>query len=67
MRSIVLANEVKHKRRLYQEEVDGDLALIIVLFDLAKESGYITRKANLHIQDRVKEIGRMLGGWIKSN
>lgn len=67
MKSIVLANNVKHKRKSYQDEVEGGLAFIIVLFDLAKESGYITKKSNLYIQDKISEIGRMLGGWIKSN
>lgn len=66
MKSIVLANEIKHKRRLYQEEIEGQLGLLIVLLDLGKRRGYITKKSSLFIQEKLEEIGRMLGGWIKS-
>ena len=66
LKSIVLANEVRHKRRLYQDEIEGQLGLLIVLLDLAKRRGYITKKSSLFIQSKLEEIGRMLGGWIKA-
>lgn len=66
MRAIVLANEIRHKRRLYQDEVEGHLGLLIVLLDLGKRNGYITKKGSLFIQSKLEEIGRMLGGWIKA-
>lgn len=66
LQNIVLANEIMHKRKMYQSEMDGYLSLIIVLFNIARTRGYITEKRNLLIQQRVEEIGRMLGGWKKA-
>ena len=66
MQSIVLANEIMHKRKMHQSEIDGYLSLLIVLFNIAKTRKYITEKKNLQMQLRVEEIGRMLGGWKKT-
>ena len=67
LRNIMLANNIRHKRRLYQEEIDAYVKLLLVLFNLAKQQKYITQKKNLQIQQRLAEIGRILGGWMKSN
>lgn len=67
MRSIMLANNIRHKRRQYQEEVDAYLKLLLVLFGVAKKQKYITQKKNVQIQQQIAEIGRILGGWMKSN
>lgn len=67
LRSIMLANNIRHKRRMYQEEVDAYLKLLLVLFNVAKKQKYITQKKNVQIQTQLTEIGRILGGWMKSN
>lgn len=64
--TIILANEIMHKRKMYQSEIDGYLSLIIVHFNTAKRKKYITEKKNLQIQLAIQEIGRMLGGWKKA-
>lgn len=67
LQAIVLANEMPRKRRMYQDDIDAYLSLLIVLFNIAKTRNYISEKKNMLIQDRIEEIGRMVGGWIKSN
>lgn len=67
LRNIMLANNIRHKRRLYQEEVDAYLKLLLVLFNVAKKQKYITQKKNVQIQQKIAEIGRILGGWMRSN
>lgn len=64
--SIVLANEKKHKRKMYQDEIDAYLSLVVVLANIARRRGYLTENKNYIIQDRIAEIGAMLGGWQKS-
>lgn len=67
LRNIMLANNIRNKRRMYQEEVDAYLKLLLVLFTVAKKQKYITQKKNLQIQQRLTEIGKILGGWMKSS
>lgn len=67
LRYIMLANNVKNKRREYQEEADAHLKHVIILFNVSKRQKYITTKKNVQLQERLAEIGRMLGGWMKSN
>lgn len=66
LRSIMLANNIKHKRRLFQEEADANLKLILVLLSVAKKQRYITQKKSLQFQMAIEEIGKILGGWMKT-
>lgn len=66
LRNILLANNIRYKRRMYQEEVDAYLKLLLALFNLAKKQKFITQKKNYQIQMKLEEIGRILGGWMKS-
>lgn len=66
LRYIMLANNVKSKRREYQEEADANLKLVIVLFNISKRQKYITQKKNIQLQTRLAEIGRMIGGWMRN-
>lgn len=65
LRSIVLANSIRPKRRLYQEEADAFQKLLLILFNVAKEQKYVNKRKHYEIQTRLLEIGRLLGGWIK--
>lgn len=67
MRYTLLANNVKSKRRLYQEEADAHLKLLLALFSVAKHQKYITVKKSAQIQTGLAELGRILGGWMRSN
>jgi len=67
LKSITLANNVKYKRRLYQEEADAYQKLLLILFNTAYQQKYITEKKKEFLQRKLEEIGRLLGGWMKSN
>lgn len=65
LRNILLANNVKMKRRMYQEEADAYLKLILALFAVAKYQKYITPRKSMQIQSGIEEIGKILGGWMR--
>jgi hypothetical protein len=46
--------------------ISNRLDLLKVLIRLAKETRTIDNKQYLEIQEIIQEIGRMIGGWIKS-
>ena len=46
--------------------ISNKLDLLKVLVRLAKETHTIDNKQYLAIQEMIQEIGRMIGGWIKS-
>ena len=46
--------------------ISNKLDLLKVLIRLAKETRVIDNKQYLAIQEIIQEIGKMLGGWIKS-
>lgn len=66
LRNILLANNVRSRRRMYQEEADADIKLLLALFGIAKKQRYITTKKNFQIQNSMQEIGKILGGWMRS-
>jgi hypothetical protein len=49
---------------LYQ--ISNKLDLLKVLIRLAKETRTIDTKEYLVIQEIIQEVGKMIGGWIKS-
>ena len=53
------------KKINYLQEVDGDLKLLLVLFGIAREQKYITKKKSLEIQSQLAELGRICGGLMK--
>lgn len=63
---IVQANKIKNKlQKLY--EIDVELEKLRLLIRLAKDLKFMPlHKYELHGQ-RLNEIGRLLGGWIKSS
>ncbi|EJL45681.1 MULTISPECIES: diversity-generating retroelement protein Avd [Brevibacillus] len=67
LRNIVLANNIKSRRRLHQEEADAEIKLLLVLFSVAKNQKYISKGKHYELQVKLEEIGRMLGGWMKSS
>lgn len=67
LKYITLANNVKNKRRIYQEEADAHLKLLLVLFSVAKNQKYISKKKHYQTQVKLAEIGRLLGGWMKNS
>lgn len=62
--------ETSHRQgeeRLYLlHGISNKLDLLKVLIRLAKETCTVTPKQYLEIQTLIQEIGKMVGGWIKS-
>lgn len=67
LKAISLANNVRSRRRLHQEEADAEVKLLLVLFNISLAQRYITQKKHAVIQLKIVEIGRILGGWMRSN
>lgn len=67
LKAITLANNVVQRKRFYQEEADGYQKLILILLSVACEQKYITLKKKLYLQEKLFEIGRLIGGWMKSS
>lgn len=65
LKAIILANNVKFKRRDYQNEADGQLKLLLIFLNLAYSQKYLNQKTHYRLTMGVEEIGRLLGGWIK--
>ena len=64
LQNLVIAKKAKSKR-MYLVEADSSLQNAKVLFRLAKDLKYLSVKKYADISQRLVEVGRMLGGWIK--
>lgn len=53
-------------KRTPLEQASVQLNLLRILIRLAKDTKAIDLKKYAHVQQIIDEIGRMLGGWIKS-
>lgn len=62
----LLANNIRSERRRHQEKIDAYQKLLLVLLSVACEQKYITRKKLAYLQGKLGEIGRILGGWMRS-
>ncbi len=67
LKNTIMANNVKNKRDYFYSLIDADLKLLLVLFSIARDQKYITEKKSLQLQERISELGRILGGLIKAN
>jgi len=65
MRLIVRANKAKKKKELLAE-LDAELELLRTQVRLVTELGFLPFKKYKIISGYLAEIGKMLGGWIKS-
>ena len=65
LRLIVVCNKRYHKKTTLQE-LDAELDLLRCQVRMAKSLGYLDFKKYEHWAMLNDEIGRMLGGWIKS-
>ena len=65
--SLLRANEEYGvKRQIILKEMSIFLDLLKILIRLAKDTRAMPEKQYIHLQEKLQEIGRMLGGWIKS-
>lgn len=61
-----LGNSVKSKRRVYLQTADAFLQMLKVCFRLARYEKYLGKEFHRQISVEFSEIGKMLGGWIRS-
>ena len=64
-RLIVRANKERDRRRT-QSEIDERLEELRLLIRLAKDLKLLNVQHYGQMSERIAEIGRLLGGWIKS-
>ncbi len=55
--------EIKQK---YLQAVSAKIDLLRLLIRLAKDCRCISNKQYLELESQLHEVGRMLGGWLKS-
>ncbi len=48
------------------QKISVDLDLLKVLIRLAKDTRCLDKKQYLEVESQLQEIGKMVGGWIKS-
>lgn len=66
VRGIIRANAARNKGPLlYQLSVDLDTLRIFIR--LAHDLRFLSGKQYAHAAERVNEIGKLLGGWMKKN
>ena len=58
--------EKKYYKKTTLQDADIQLELLRIFNDLSYDLKFIDEKRYLLISDRLCEIGRLLGGWIKS-
>ena len=63
---LVASNFEKERKLRALESANGKFDLLKVLLRIARELKMIDNKKYLSLETKVQEIGRMLGGWIRS-
>ncbi len=59
------AYTVKQEKMLLLKKADTEINLLKILIRLANEIKSLDNKKYLVLQERLQEIGKMVGGWIK--
>jgi len=65
LKGIIQANHERNKLGFLQQ-ISVDLDKLRILIRLSKDLKFINIKQYQFAADKVNEIGKMLGGWIKS-
>lgn len=65
LKNIIQANAEKNKT-IYLKQASVDLDKLRILIRLSKDLKFISVKQYGLAAEKVNEIGKMLGGWIKS-
>jgi len=56
----------KHRKLETLERANNKFDVLKVLFRMARELKLIDNKKYLSLEERAQEVGRMLGGWMRS-
>ena len=62
----IITAQKKYYKKTTLQDADIQLELLRLFNDLSYDLKFIDEKRYLLISDRLCEIGRLLGGWIKS-
>ncbi len=66
MKFVLMQNNVRSKRKTYQELQDGHLQICKILISLSYEQKYISFGFYRDTSVSLSEIGKMMGSWIRS-
>jgi hypothetical protein len=67
IRNTMMYSSIKAPSRInYLRAVDADLKLLLILFGIARDQKYITKKKALELQENISELGRICGGLMKA-
>lgn len=68
IRAAVMANQpvAPAQRNTWLTEADAEKTMLLVLCGIASSQKYITKKKLLLLQDKLDEIGRIIGGLKKN-
>lgn len=64
--SIMKANSIKSRRKYYLEDAESNLLMLSIRFDLCLERKYITEGHYADLEEKLFEIGELLGGFMKA-
>ena len=63
---IIDANETQGSKIRFLDRIDDELKKLKVQIRLAKDMHYLSIRKHKIVVKKIDEIGRLLGGWIKS-
>ncbi|MEK7076647.1 MAG: diversity-generating retroelement protein Avd [Patescibacteria group bacterium] len=63
---LIAASQPKERKLRVLEAANGKFDVLKVLFRVAREFKMLDNKKYLSLETRSQEIGKMLGGWIRS-
>lgn len=67
LENIIHASRIDRKNKFgYLDEAASQLDLLKILVRLAEDTKAISPKKYLFLSEKLQEIGKMLGGWIRS-
>jgi len=66
LKNIIQGNSERYKLP-YQKQVSVDLDKLRILVRLSKDLKFVSIKQYEFASDKINEIGRLLGGWMKSS
>ena len=55
----------KPEKTNFLREIDGKVNLLKILVRLAQEINVLDSKKYISLQERLQEIGKMVGGWMR--
>ena len=67
LESLIYASRTDRKNKFgYLEDAAAKLDLLKILMRLAEDTKAVSAKRYLVLSEKLQEIGKMLGGWIRS-